>query len=180
MLLPKQKRRPLPFRLYPSSMNILLYSQSWVSYSPLGGPDFSGGGAGEVFVSQAQARLSTASSTADSTAVSIAAVESGIEETSISASSVIRKFESVAATTTSEQQLRGSSSSLAGKFGGGSGSESAVAANLLQETVSSRLKKVSKEELNSSAESSGEYKERKRKREREREKERKREIERER
>jgi hypothetical protein len=120
------------------------------------------GGAGEVFVSQAQARLSTAggcntASTTTTTETS-SIVESGIEETSISAASVIRKFESA----TSEQQLRASTGSLAVRMnavGGGSEQDAAgVNANLLQETVSSKLKKVSKEEMSSSrAETAGEY-----------------------
>ncbi len=119
------------------------------------------GVAGEVFVSQAQARLSTAggcnaASTTTTTETS-STVESGIEETSISAASVIRKFESA----TSEQQLRASSGSLAVRMNAGGGSEqdaAGVNANLLQETVASKLKKVSKEEMSSSrAETSGEY-----------------------
>jgi hypothetical protein len=119
------------------------------------------GVAGEVFVSQAQARLSTAggcnaASTTTTTETTSSTVESGIEETSISAASVIRKFESA----TSEQQLRASSGSLAMRMnavGGGEQDAAGVNANLLQETVSSKLKKVSKEEMSSRAETSGEY-----------------------
>jgi hypothetical protein len=118
--------------------------------------------AGEVFVSQAQARLSTAggcnaaSTTTTTTTAETATVESGIEETSISAASVIRKFESA----TSEQQLRASAGSLAVRMNAVGGSEqdaAGVNANLLQETVSSKLKKVSKEEMSSRAETAGEY-----------------------
>ena len=114
-----------------------------------------------MFVSQAQARLSTAggcntASTTTTTETS-STVESGIEETSISAASVIRKFESA----TSEQQLRASTGSLAMRMnavGGGSEQDAAgVNANLLQETVSSKLKKVTKEEMSSRAETAGEY-----------------------
>jgi hypothetical protein len=115
-----------------------------------------------VFVSQAQARLSTAggcnaASTTTTTTETSSTVESGIEETSISAASVIRKFESA----TSEQQLRASAGSLAVRMNAVGGSEqdaAGVNANLLQETVSSKLKKVSKEEMSSSrAETAGEY-----------------------
>ena len=120
--------------------------------------------AGEVFVSQAQARLSTAGgcNTASTTSTTTttetsSTVESGIEETSISAASVIRKFESA----TSEQQLRASAGNLAVRMnaaGGGSEQDAAgVNANLLQETVSSKLKKESKDEMDSRAETSGEY-----------------------
>jgi hypothetical protein len=121
------------------------------------------GVAGEVFVSQAQARLSTAggcnaaSTTTTTTTETSSTVESGIEETSISAASVIRKFESA----TSEQQLRASAGNLAMRMnavgGGGEQDAAGVNANLLQETVSSKLKKVSKEEMSSRAETSGEY-----------------------